>query len=110
MESILCPNLEGWAGNKGSGEEGEGGGEADHHRVTCQDSSPKSEPASKYVYCKNRLSAVIALEIKDVLADFLAVQQQFPPVTYFEMTTPERRMPTTEERAFVKPPEFPGVV
>ena len=33
-----------------------------------------------------------------------------PPVTYFEMTTPERSMPTTEERAFVKPPEFPGVV
>ena len=51
---------------------------------------------------------MIALEIKDILEDFPAVQ--FPPVTYFEMTTPERRMPTTEERAFVKPPEFPGVV
>ena len=41
------PNLEGRTGNKSSREEGKGGGEADHHRVTCQDSSPKSEPATK---------------------------------------------------------------
>ena len=41
------PNLEGRTGNKSSREEGEGGGEADHHGVTCQDSSPKSDPATK---------------------------------------------------------------
>ena len=26
------------------------------------------------------------------------------------MITPERRIPTTEERAFVKPPEFPDII
>ena len=40
-------HLECWAGNKSSREESESGGNPDHHWVTRQDSSSKSEPTRK---------------------------------------------------------------
>ena len=40
-------HLECWTSNKSSREESESGGNPDHHWVTCQDSSSKSEPTRK---------------------------------------------------------------
>ena len=114
-------HLKCWAGNKGGGEEGDGGGDSHHHRVTRQDSSSKSEPLMEilpgafFSLAVNSLFFSLAVnslfKTYSILVSKASILSNgFLPVTYFEMTTPERRMPTTEERAFVKPPEFPGTI
>ena len=124
-------HLECWASNKSSREESESGGNPDHHWVTCQDSSSKSEPTRKmsrsfFLGLAKSIShdSYEKLEVDPKLVSFILWRLAFEnfyqspqPIydfhfldTYFEMTTPERRMPTTEERAFVKPPEFPGII
>ena len=105
-------HLKCWAGNKGGGEEGDGGGDSHHHRVTRQDSSSKSEPLMDILPVASFSLAVNSLfkTYNTLVSRASILSNGFLPVTYFEMTTPERRMPTTEERAFVKPPEFPGTI